>query len=82
VPVHKLKYTQPVSYSQYFQCFCINIFNKIVSIADALEKGRWINSSLILARIVDKPTTRIMAYVNENDLTEIAVGHTFLPRRA
>jgi putative peptide zinc metalloprotease protein len=47
----------------------------IVRIADALEKGRWINSNLILARIVDKSTTRIMAYVNENDLTEIAVGH-------
>ncbi len=47
----------------------------IVRIADALKKGRWINSNLILARIVDKSTTRIMAYVNENDLTEIAVGH-------
>jgi putative peptide zinc metalloprotease protein len=47
----------------------------IVSVADALRKGRWINPSLVLARLVDKPSTHLMAYVNENNLTEISVGH-------
>ena len=49
---------------------------EIVHVADALKKGRWINPSLVLARLVDKSATRITAYVSENNLTEIAIGHT------
>jgi len=48
----------------------------IVHVADALKKGRWINPNLVLAQLIDKSATRITAYVNENNLTEIAIGHT------
>ncbi len=48
---------------------------EIVRIADGLRVGRWINPALVLARLVDKPSTQIVAYVTENNLDEIAVGY-------
>ena len=47
---------------------------EIVSVADSLRKGRWINSDLILARLVNKQNTQIIAYVNEKYLYNISLG--------
>jgi len=59
------------------------ISGEIVYIAEALRKKRWINPNLMLARIVEKQNTRIIAYVNETQLNNVTLGSTgrFYPDR-
>ena len=52
------------------------ISGEIVYIAEALRKKRWINPKLMLAQIVDKENTRIIAYVNEAQVNNITIGST------